>query len=277
MINGKFFYSFNVKNLRLFTSITCTLLLVCCQKKEVKHTPRCIYDQPEFAKVCIEAAQQEEKFAEFKRHPFFNLLWENLTAEEGQKWFERVPATLREKLKKCDGVGSPQVYAYEGEVFSPWTLRLAAIAGDIQSKVGDLSGLHVVQIGAGYGGLCRILHDCANLGSYTLVDLPEQLALAKKYLERLDVKNITYLTPDELTQQQTFDLVISDMSFSEFNRSYQEQFFKKILSNASSGFLLGHFFPKHFGVVAMTADELKERFGDVEVQGEDYLVYWKHD
>jgi hypothetical protein len=264
-----------VKNLRFIAGLACILLFVCCQKKQVKHTPRCIYDQPEFAKMCLEAAHQEEKFADFKRHPFFNLLWENLTAEEGQRWLEKVPDALLEKLRECDGVGSPQVYEYEGGVFSPWTLRLAAIAGDIQSKVGDLSGLHVVQIGAGYGGLCGILHHCANLGSYTLVDLPEQLALAQKYLERLDVKNVTYLTPDELTQKQTFDLVISDMSFSEFNRSYQELFFKKILSNVQSGFLLGHFFPKHFGVVAMTADELKERFGNVEIQGEDYLIYWK--
>ncbi len=264
-----------MRTLSYFSSLACILFLVCCQKKEVKHLPVCIYDQPEFAKVCIEASHQEEKFDEFKRHPFFNLLWENLTAEEGQKWFAEVPASLREKLKKSDAIGSPRVYDYEGEVFSPWTLRLAAIAGEIQSKVGDLNGLNVVQIGAGYGGLCRILHECATLGSYTLIDLPEQLALAKKYLERLDVNNVIFLTPDQLPERQTFDLAISDMSFSEFNCSYQEHFFKKILSNARSGFLLGHFFPKHFGVVALTADELKDRFRNVAMQGDDYLIYWK--
>src|SRR5579862_4368373 len=40
------------------------LLLVGCQKKEVKDAPRSIYDQPVFAEVSLLAAREDEAFAQ---------------------------------------------------------------------------------------------------------------------------------------------------------------------------------------------------------------------
>ena len=190
-------------------------------------------------------------------------------------------------FRENDAIGSPRVYSFgEAGSFSPSTLRLVAIAGDLQQRIGNLSHLRVVQIGAGYGGLCKILDALSSFESYTLVDLPEQLALAKKCLEKLGVHNVVFLTPEALPKDAVYDLVISDLSFSEFNRSYQELFFDRILSCSNSGYLLGRVFPKHFGVVAWNADELKVRFEklrkfsewemqDPAIDRENYFVYWK--
>jgi hypothetical protein len=128
-------------------------------------------------------------------------------------------------------------------------------------KTGDWKGLHVVQIGADYGGLCKILYDISKFESYTLVDLPQQLSLAKKYLACFGVKNVVFLTPEQLSKGARYDLAISDMSFSEFNRSYQLLFIDRIVLRSSSAFLLGRIFPKHYGVAPMNLDELKSRLG----------------
>jgi hypothetical protein len=273
--------------------IAAFLVFQACKKKEEKASLRSIYDQSVFAQVCLQAAQDEAHFSDFKRNPFFNLLWENLSEEEGRMWLGKIqdqyPFALEkmEQFRQMDAIGAPRVYAFDAiGPISASTLRLSFIASDIQKKVGDLSQLRVVQIGAAYGGLCKILHTIADFRSFTLVDLPEQLQLAKKCLEVLGVKNVIYLSPEELAEGEVYDLAISDRSFSEFNCSYQKLFFDRILSSSRCGYLLGRIFPKHFGVKAMNAEELKMefqkmgRFSTWEMrepspENEDYFIFWK--
>ncbi len=271
----------------------CCLLFAGCHKKEVKNLPRCIYDQAVFAEAALSSVRDDAEFERFKQNPFFNLLWENLSMEEGEQWLQIIEGQysfLKEKFdlfRQSDQVGSPRVFAFgEAGMFSPSTLRLAAIAGELQSKLGSWEGQNVVQIGAGYGGLCKILHSISEFGSYTLVDLPDQLALAKRYLDGFGLKNVAFLTPDQLSKDASYDLVVSDMSFSEFNRSFQELFFDRILSRSRCGFLVGRIFPKHYGVVAWNADEVKTRFEkkgklsewemqEPTLERENYLICFK--
>jgi hypothetical protein len=272
----------------------CCLLITGCKTKEVKNPPRCIYDQPVFAAAFLDAANDDDRFMEFKKNPFFNLLWENLSFEEGQKYLDKIEnhfPFLKEKFemfRTSDHIGSPRTYAFgKAGAFSPSTLRLIALSGEMQLKVGDWKGLHVVQIGAGYGELCKILYDISKFESYTLVDLPEQLSLAKKYLACFGVRNVTFLTPEQLSKEARYDWAISDMSFSEFNRPHQLLFIDRIVSRSSCAFLLGRIFPKHYGVVPMNLDELKSRlekggkFSKWEVreptiEDENYLICFKN-
>jgi putative sugar O-methyltransferase len=264
-----------------------------CRKKEVKISPRCIYDQPVFAQVSLNAAEDEEQFSQFKKDPFFNLLWENHSAEEGEIWLQKIDddypflKEMYEQFRRIDQFGSPRIYDFgRAGVFSPSTLRLIAMTGDLRVRVGNLANAHIVQIGAGYGSLCKILYDVFSFKSYTIVDLPEQLALAKKCLDKLEVKNVKFFTPEELPMGMVYDLAVSDMSFSEYNRSYQELFFDRILYRSISGYILGREFPKHYGIISMNSDELKMcfekagAFTEWEMQEppnnrEDYFIYWK--
>ena len=195
-------------------------------------------------------------------------------------------------------------------------------------------------IGAGQGNWCKILNDTVGFKSCTLVDLPEQLELAKKCLGEWKIKNVKFVTPEELSKDiiytdndskvgnlarrlrkffvwserplckhktrvktknvlhsqrsqnptcdslSVYDIVISDMSFSEFNRPYQELLLDRAIACSNSGFIVGHEFPKQFGVVSLNFDQLKERFDRIgnfayiEMQKpsedrEDYFFCWK--
>lgn len=263
--------------------------------KEQKPSLRCIYDQPAFAECFAAAAGDEEQFAVFRRNPFFNLLWENISEEEGEMWAKKISTQFPHLLEKLgqirenDRIGAPKTWEYAeiGEL-SPSTLRFAAIAGELGKRCGNTEGFHIVQIGAGYGGLCRMMHAVSGFETWTLVDLPEQLALARKYLGAYGIDRVMYLTPEELPPGAHYDLVISDMDFSRFNRSCQELFLDRILSQSHFGFLLGHIFPKHYGVVPLSVEELvarfdkKKEFSTWEAQlpsagNENYSLFWERE
>jgi hypothetical protein len=268
-------------------------MIASCKKNEVQHAPRCIYDHAVFSEISSHAVSDDQQFLQFKRNPFFNLLWENHTFEEGELWLKRISdeyAFLKrkfEQFRQIDQIGSPRTYFYgDAGSFSPSTLRFIAMAGELRARLGEPENLRIIQIGAGCGSLCKILSDVFAFKNYTLVDLSEQLALAKKCLERWGVESVKFCTPEQLPKEVVYDLVVSDMSFSEFNRDYQELFFERILSHSIFGYILGHEFPKHFGVAAMNVDEIKTRFeklgnlSEWELQGSpnnrDYFIYWKN-
>jgi putative sugar O-methyltransferase len=269
--------------------IACCCLIAGCQKSEEKRLPRCIYDHPIFAQAATQAVADEQQFSQFKRNPFFNLLWENHTREEGQEWLEKITNQYTQlKIKfdlfrQIDHIGSPRTYFFEDAGnFSPSTLRLVAMTGELCARVGPVENGNIVQIGAGSGSWCKVLHDILRVKSYTIVDVPEQLALAKKCLEKWGIDNVAFYTPEELPQRIVYDLAISDMSFSEFNHFYQRLFFDRILSQSASGCIFGHIFPKHFGVACMSLEELKIRFEKASnssfqsTNERDYIIHWKH-
>ncbi len=237
-----------------------------CQKSgNKKHSAlRCIYDQSVFAESCIKAVSDEAQFASFKREPFYSLLYQGYSFEEGLSFLQAIekehPSLLVQfdQFRTSDLIGNPRTFDYgKYGIFSPTTLRYIQTAGMIQAKTGVSCKSRVIQIGAGYGGLCKILHDLSLWNSYAIVDLPEHLALARKVLEREGITGVEYIPLDQIPLQGEYDLVISDMSFSEFSRSLQKIFADRILLRARSGCILGHVFPKHFGVEPFTPHEIQ--------------------
>ena len=232
------------------------------QQHKKKLPPVAVYDQPSLSAVYREAAMNDELFQEFKRHPVFNLIQENASYEEGLVSLhlieERFPSMLTnvEKLRVNDAIGSPRVYAYEGvgELF-PTTLHYIALAG----KIGDLRGKEVVQIGGGYGGLCCVLHQFNSFKSYTIVDTPPVLQLTKRYLEACGIDGVRFVAIEDVKENLVADVVLSDASFFECNKSVQDVLVAKILTHASSGFFWGRPLPKHYGVVAHGPKEVQKK------------------
>jgi hypothetical protein len=247
-----------------------------CQKQNKKNgsAMRCIYDQTVFADPAFAAVADEEKFQSFKKDPFYSLLYQGHSYQEGLIFLNAIekdyPFLIEkfDRFRTSDLIGSPRTYDYgKYGTFSPTTLHYVHIAGIIHTKIGNLASKRIIQIGAAYGGLCKIMHDLTKEApdanpwkSYAIVDLPEHLALARKVLEREGIVNVQFFTPDEIPSRGEYDLVLSDFSFSEFSRSYQQVFAESILQRAQSGYLLGHIFPKYFGVDAMNPYEFGEYF-----------------
>jgi len=250
----------------LFFIISIIFFNAGCQKNgsKKKSDLRCIYDQSVFAESCLKAIADETLFASFKREPFYSLLYQGYSFEEGLSFLHAIEKDYPSLLAQCDQfrtsdlIGNPRTYDYGTYgMFSPTTLRHIQTAGMIRDKTGISCKSRVIQIGAEYGGLCKILHDLSLWNSYAIVDLPEHLALARKVLEREGITGVEYIPLDAIPLQGEYDLVISDLSFSEFSRPLQKIFADRILLRARSGCILGHVFPKHFGVESFTPDEIK--------------------
>ena len=141
----------------------------------------------------------EMGFADFRSHPLIIKFIDNITYEMGHKYVDWLITKTdyihkMEQYRLNDSVGQPLIYEYDliGD-FCPSTLQYVKIAYEIQSELGDLSDKHILEIGGGYGGLCRILASSGGFASYTIVNTSAYNELAKFYLDRFGIGNIKFI------------------------------------------------------------------------------------
>ena len=144
---------------------------------------------------------------------------------------------ISDKFFKNDLFGNPVLMNYElpdGQLLttSPTTIRYVKVLSDLMMLFGDLDGLNIVEIGAGYGGLASIIGQQFSFNHYYDVG-----NLAKKYTSELGINNFTSLTPAKLDRLKDIDLVISNYAFSECNLETRREYIDKILSNAKMGYI----------------------------------------
>ena len=151
---------------------------------------------------------------------------------------------------KNDSVGNPYLSRFECEdsmvIASPTTLRYVKVLVDLLTFF-DVDNIRTVtEVGIGYGGQCRILLNTLPIRRYNLVDLPEALALAEKFLIALNQTGdaVRYVDGTHLYHDAPCDLFISDYAFSELSKAAQEIYIEKILSKARAGYVTwdGDFF-----------------------------------
>ncbi len=149
-----------------------------------------------------------------------------------------------------DSVGNPYLSRFNcGDsmvIASPTTLRYVKVLVDVLTLFDVEKIRTVTEIGIGYGGQCRILRNFLPLARYNLVDLPEVLALAEKFLTALNVTgdDVRYLDGTHLYNDAPCDLLISDYAFSELGKPAQKVYLEKILSKSKAGYVTwdGDFF-----------------------------------
>ena len=203
-----------------------------------------ISDDNLYPQFCRKAACHENVFINFKQHPIYTNILEHLKYDQGKLYLKKILQQTPdfvdyfEIFRENDRYGNPITYYYDDYgVFSPTTLRYIKVASDLHLLFNDLSNMDIIEIGGGYGGLCKIIGDLSKYKSYTIVDLPEVLALVKKYLSRLGIKNVTLITLNEIPDEKNYDLVISNYAFTECVKSIQEVYFTKILRLSQRGYL----------------------------------------
>lgn len=203
-----------------------------------------------FAFACQQAADSDVFFNNFKQQPDYREVVEHVNKVQGDAYLQFIMNAYPfleahfEKFRQNDIFGGPICYSFgRFGLFSPTTLRYVKVAGDLVTRFGDMSKMHILEIGGGYGGQCKILNDLGGFASYTIVDLPEVNALIRKYLQKLDVKNVILIDTENLDQlNPKYDLLISNYSILEFNRPTPEKYCEIIFS-VSKGYITGNFFP----------------------------------
>ena len=210
-------------------------------------------DNKTYPEFCELASKNDEVFQNFRSNEIYKSVVETVLKEDGINYFQiacsRAPVVKRnvKYFLNSDKVGNPNLIGVKTGMLSrkykisPTTARYIKNLSDLIFLFGNLSGLKIVEIGGGYGGLCKIIGDIFDFDSYTLFDLPQCLELSKKFLDLHELKNINYLTEQSLSSIGNFDLVISNYAFSELNGKLQQSYFNNILSIAPLGYLTCNF------------------------------------
>jgi putative sugar O-methyltransferase len=111
--------------------------------------------------------------------PEFGLYYLSTTLARGG-----ISDSLLQRVLANDETGDPRrcFYGAIRRLASPTTLRYLKFASDMRILFGTLDGLHVVEVGGGYGGLSKVLFDVfPHIAGYAVFDLPEVLPLIEKH------------------------------------------------------------------------------------------------
>ncbi len=222
----------------------------------------------EYPKYCLKAAQDPEVFKNFKRHRIYQgVVTCCNTYSRGMQFYNVLKRqfpefiNLKDRFRENDMIGNPLTQEYpEIGRFSAVTLRYLKVANALQGTFGDLQKLHIVEIGGGYGGLAKMIDVLGGYGSYTLIDLPEALELAKKYVEAAGLPNVHFEACDELDQlkDKHYDLLVSNYAYSEIDVAEQNEYITKVINNIPNGYITFNFHgPKYFGVHSLSVEEFK--------------------
>jgi len=149
-----------------------------------------------------------------------------------------------EKFKENDIYGTPEIYEYNivGNI-CPCTLLYISHSFDIAYLLGYFQPKKIVEIGGGYGGLCKTLDVIYDFDEYILIDLPEAIELCKKYLNNFpELYNKTvFITTEEFYSNDKIydaDLFIAICSLAECGEDIQNMYVDRILMNSKFGFLM---------------------------------------
>ncbi|MBI3513624.1 MAG: class I SAM-dependent methyltransferase [Proteobacteria bacterium] len=203
-----------------------------------------ISDLPNYREACRRAAGDEAAFAGFRRDPDYSWVVSEAIPHEARDFYEMLERRgfdfdFFERVRDLDQVGGPHLVAYAraGSV-SPQTMRYVKVLSDLETLFGSLDGKSIVEIGVGFGGQCAVLARRHRLARYTLVDLPEPLMVARRYLESLAIDNVAFAVLEELSPPVRHDLVISTYGLSEVARRFQVEYVNRVLRWAGAGYLL---------------------------------------
>lgn len=207
--------------------------------------------------VCQKAVEDKNIFESFKKDSNFTTILEHTDEQYSHIFMQRIINEYRDYINKInwnlvkenDAIGTAHLVEYselsnsvklDNYLFSPSTVAYIFKALDVLNHVkkSELNNIHILEIGAGYGGQCKILFDLAdifnvNIKKYTLVDLYWPNQLQKKYLNTLGYKDrVEFISYEQLLEDNSslpeFDYLISIYALGEFNSDTQQFYIDKI-------------------------------------------------
>lgn len=204
-----------------------------------------MFDFNHYHNICAATAADDGLFRNFRQEQTFYDMYEHVTYEHGLVYLEQINKTFPEVMQhielfaRNDNVGNPVRKYYEelGFHIAPTTLRYVKILADLVNQFGSLDGMNIVEVGGGYGGQCKIIHDMFTPKSYTLIDLPEAIRLAQRYLFEFGIVIDGKSGP--------YDLFISNYAFTEIERGYQDIYTENFIKKSERGYMTCNFYEWH--------------------------------
>ena len=196
-----------------------------------------------YVEICTEAVENESTFSKFKKDPRYTSILEHVSPEQGNKYIDGISQydideDLINKFKENDTVGGSSLVNYDkpyGSI-SPSTLRYIKNSLDISDFYGEGQLNKIVEIGGGYGGLCKSISCLCDFDQYHIYDIDAASKLQQKYLSQFNMDNIFFHT--EIDEIKEVDLVVSNYAYSELNGDLQEQYYEKVIKNAKKVYMI---------------------------------------
>jgi hypothetical protein len=196
----------------------------------------------------------DNEFNKFRRDKDYTKILEGGEFETGRISLEYIKINHSDKLKlisekliefkENDVYGSPIIHNFEifGNI-CPSTIKYVNNALDIDALIGDNNVRNILEVGGGYGGLCKVLSSLIDFEKYIMIDLPDAVSLCKKYLDHFDnIKNkIEYISCDDLDKIGNIidvDLFISDSSLAECDIETQNFYVDNLLKKSKLAYLV---------------------------------------
>jgi hypothetical protein len=239
-----------------------------------------MFDFGHYQNLCLAFASDDKLFANFRNEKIFRDMYEHVTYEQGLVYIDEAKKSFREvfehiELLANDRVGNPIKEYYEelGFEVAPTTLRYLKVLADLIKLFGSLDGMDIVEIGAGYGGQCRMIHQMFTPKSYTIIDIPEAAKLIERYLREFAVY--------PKAQFKHYDLFISNYAFTEVSRVYQDMYKEKFIDKSDRGYITCNFYTPPSDMLTFN-DILKLKdnyqvFDEIPKTAPDNFIYvWHH-
>lgn len=206
-----------------------------------------------YIEKCRLFSSDDKEFKRFRQDPTYQNILEGSARIIGDLNLDRIlkeyPKDVEyilsnlSRFKENDIYGTPTIRNYDrfGDM-APATVKYICSAMDIKSIVGDFIPKSIVEIGGGFGALCKTLSVLYDFNRYILIDLPDVISLCRKYLNHFDEikEKITYFTTEEfenIYQIDGIDLFIADSSLAECNRETQDKYIDRILMGSKFGYI----------------------------------------
>lgn len=216
-----------------------------------------ITDQKDYLASVTRAVQDEEFYKNsFRRDREINSVFEHVSIPQAWNYLveiqkSNVPADLFDVYdlsrfhKLNDSIGGPELHHFGGAgLMAPTTMRYVYHMSDLIQKFGSdkLRNAVIVEIGVGYGGLCRLIRSVFPDCEYHVVDLEPVTQLMHKF-NQFDTN--VHLHPYEeftacgsLPLLPKIDLVISNFAWSECTPFVRKLYMDQILKHALSGYMI---------------------------------------
>lgn len=201
-----------------------------------------------YLQACTEFVKNDDAFNNFKQDPRYTPVLEHVSIYEANLYYSEmrsknlITKTILNSVKENDKYGSPSLFEHsELGSISPTTVRYLKNTLDILDHFGkDGKYTNIVEIGGGYGGLCKVFSSFVNFENYHLIDLPEVSIFSRKYLNnfRKLKDRVQYITADNLTTVDNIDLLISNYAFSECTRECQLNYYNSYIKKADKFYMM---------------------------------------
>lgn len=213
----------------------------------------------------------------FKTNKAYQTILEHVPPSSGKEYLDLiksspVPFKIEDVAAICsiaDRIGNPEIIDWEWNLrTTPTNLRYTFHSHIILEHMRRLrlKSVDIVEVGAGYGGLCSFMHFLApfygiKVDTYTCVDLKYPNMLQNKYLRTFPFfNNVQFVESTDVesisSKVKSGSFLISNYCFSEISSENQRFYIRNLFPKIVHGFMAWNFIPVYnFGFEIRVEEE----------------------